>query len=276
MKTYLIVILSVLFYSCHAQKVEIKLINAYDNQPITDFKLNFVNEEGKVVDTQISNKEGVVEHKHKEFVRVVEDRKMKYFKTFPLSISRLFSNKPIVHFFYPTNDAEKKILQWEKDHPGKRIPDFSLLDDVEIKAENKEVEDGEDEKERLEGGILVEKVTIESDTADINDSKTEVVDFPDQEAQFPNGVDKMKKFLAQNIVYPEISMELGDQGKVFIEFIVEKNGLISQVKILRGVSNEIDAESIRVVRAMPQWTPAESKGEIVRARCRIPINYILQ
>lgn len=103
-----------------------------------------------------------------------------------------------------------------------------------------------------------------------------IIDFPDIEAEYPGGAEEMKKFLANNIKYPEISMELGDQGRVFIEFIIEKDGSISNVKVLRGVSAEIDAESVRVVSKMKDWTPAIYKRKYVRARARIPINYILE
>ncbi len=85
----------------------------------------------------------------------------------------------------------------------------------------------------------------------------------------------MKRYIGNNIVYPEISMELGDFGRIFVEFVVNKDGSIEQVKVLRGVSSELDAEAIRVVENMPNWIPAIYKGEIVRARCRLPINFEL-
>lgn len=267
MRLHLILSLSAILLtcSCMAEKIEIQLINGYSDEPIADFKLNFVNKDGELVDSQTSDENGFVTHKLKETVRVVEDKKMKYFKTFPLSISGQFSDKLIVHYFYPTKTAEHLILQWEKNNPGKHVPDFSLLDDVKI-------ESASEDEDKVPEEVVVEE---EKDMLDEEEPK-KVVDYPDQEATFPGGVSGMKKFLANNILYPEISMELGDQGKVFVEFIVEKNGLISQVKVLRGVSSEIDAESIRVVRSMPVWSPAESAGEVVRARCRIPINYILR
>src|SRR5690554_593059 len=98
----------------------------------------------------------------------------------------------------------------------------------------------------------------------------------DREATFPGGTEAMFKFLSENIEFPEIAMELGDQGKVFLEFVVNKDGSIEQVAILKGVSKAIDKEAIRVINAMPNWIPAVWKGEIVRARCRIPINFILE
>lgn len=124
--------------------------------------------------------------------------------------------------------------------------------------------------------IVVETPPLEIEEEPEPEPEAPIVDYPDKEAEFPGGAAAMKKFLADNIEYPEIAMEMGDQGKVFVEFVVEKDGSITQIKILRGVSSEIDREAKRVVRMMPAWEPAESKGESVRARCRIPINFILQ
>ena len=124
--------------------------------------------------------------------------------------------------------------------------------------------------------IKVETITIDVTPDDSPEPDAPIVDYPDKEAGFPGGVAAMKKFLADNIKFPEIAMEMGDQGRVFIEFVVNKDGSIEQVKVLRGVSREIDTEARRVVRTMPKWAPAEANGEAVRARCRIPINFILQ
>jgi len=133
-------------------------------------------------------------------------------------------------------------------------------------------EESKDEDEQ----IVVETPPIDIEPEPEPEPEAPIVDYPDKEATFPGGAAAMKQFLADNINYPEIAMEMGDQGKVFIEFVVEKDGSITQIKVLRGVSREIDREAKRVVRDMPKWTPAESKGESVRARCRIPINFILQ
>jgi protein TonB len=122
--------------------------------------------------------------------------------------------------------------------------------------------------------LILTLILTSCGTVKMSDSD-EIVDYPDIEAQFPGGAKGMKKYLAKNIRYPEIAMELGDQGKVYIQFVVEKDGSISNVRVMRGVSEAIDAESIRVVSAMPKWTPAIHKRKYVRARCRIPINYIL-
>lgn len=103
-----------------------------------------------------------------------------------------------------------------------------------------------------------------------------IIAFPDKESQYPGGVEAMRKYLAKNIDYPEVSMENGDQGKVFVEFVVERDGAISNVKILRGISKEIDAEAARVISEMPKWIPAVHKRKYVRSSARIPINFILE
>lgn len=115
-----------------------------------------------------------------------------------------------------------------------------------------------------------------SEKEDDKDTSSIVYDYPDKNAEFVGGVAAMKSFLNEEIIYPEIAIEMGDQGKVFVEFIVEKDGALTCVKILRGVSREIDRETKRVVRAMPSWFPSERGGEPVRTRARIPISYRLQ
>src|SRR5690554_7922259 len=86
----------------------------------------------------------------------------------------------------------------------------------------------------------------------------------------------MKEFLMDNIEYPEISMELGDYGQVVLEFMLNKDDSLEQIKVLSGVSREIDKEAIRLISEMPNWIPAIHKGELVKARCKTPNNFILE
>ena len=102
-----------------------------------------------------------------------------------------------------------------------------------------------------------------------------IVDFPDVEAEFPGGAAAMMKWINDNISYPETSIEMNEQGRVFLQFVVEKDGSITNVKVDRGVSIDLDREAKRVIRKMPKWKPGETKGRAVRARCRLPINFQL-
>jgi len=102
-----------------------------------------------------------------------------------------------------------------------------------------------------------------------------IVDFPDVEAEFPGGAAAMMKWINDNISYPETSIEMNEQGRVFLQFVVEKDGSITNVKVDRGVSGDLDREAKRVIRKMPKWAPGEIGGRSIRARCRLPINFQL-
>ena len=87
----------------------------------------------------------------------------------------------------------------------------------------------------------------------------------------------MKKWIQENVQYPEISRELGDQGRVYVTFVVEPDGKITGIDVMRGgVTDELNREAKRLVRNMPKWKPGEVKGTSVRARCRLPITFTLQ
>ncbi|MDX1653051.1 MAG: TonB family protein [Brumimicrobium sp.] len=134
------------------------------------------------------------------------------------------------------------------------------------------VEENKDEDEPVK--VETPPIVIEPDPEP--EPEAPIVDYPDKEASFPGGAAALKQYLSENIKYPEIAIELQDQGKVFVEFVVDRDGSISQIKILRGVSKEIDQEAKRVVRSMPKWEPGEARGEAVKTRCRIPINFTLR
>lgn len=92
---------------------------------------------------------------------------------------------------------------------------------------------------------------------------------------FPGGAEAMMKFLNENIQYPEIAKELGEQGRVYVGFVIEKDGSLSNIQVLRGVSGSLDREAKRVMGAMPNWSPGKNGGEAVRCRMRLPINFRL-
>jgi len=105
--------------------------------------------------------------------------------------------------------------------------------------------------------------------------KVKIVEFPDVEASFPGGQAELMKFIQTNVQYPETSIDMDEQGKVYLSFVVGADGKISQVKVERGVSKDLDREAKRVVRSMPNWTPGEAGGKKVPTRCRLPIVFTL-
>ena len=94
-------------------------------------------------------------------------------------------------------------------------------------------------------------------------------------AIFPGGVEAMQKFIAQNRSYPQISIEMGEQGPVYLDFIVEPNGKITHVRIIKAPSLDLGLEAKRLVRAMPAWQPGEIEYEKARVLCKLPIIFIL-
>lgn len=99
--------------------------------------------------------------------------------------------------------------------------------------------------------------------------------IPDVPAEFPGGMGKLKPFLKENIVYPQLPLEEGRGGKVYLRFIVDKNGEISDVTVIRKAADcpECDVEARRVFHRMPKWTPGTKKGKPVKTYFNIPVSF---
>ena len=93
--------------------------------------------------------------------------------------------------------------------------------------------------------------------------------------EFPGGMSELMKFLQRNVKYPAAAQQAGIQGKVEVEFTVKKDGSVSDVKVIRSVNPELDAEAVRVISAMPKWKPGEQRGTPVDARFEMPIVFRL-
>ncbi|MNU70551.1 Gram-negative bacterial tonB protein [compost metagenome] len=96
-------------------------------------------------------------------------------------------------------------------------------------------------------------------------------------AQFPGGTIALKKYLTDNLRYPETAKEMGLQGKVYLQFVVSKEGEISNVKLMRGLPDckECNTEAIRLVKAMPKWRPGKNNGEAVDSYFHLPVEFKL-
>ena len=102
-----------------------------------------------------------------------------------------------------------------------------------------------------------------------------VYDVVEVMPQFPGGQIAMLKYIMENIKYPKQIMEEGIQGRVTVSFIVEKDGRVSNVRLLRSVQPSLDKEAIRVVKSMPKWTPGKHNGKPVRVRFNLPVMFKL-
>lgn len=101
-------------------------------------------------------------------------------------------------------------------------------------------------------------------------------DVVEQMPQFPGGPAALMQFLSQSVKYPKESYEKNVQGRVIATFVVEKDGSITEARIVKSVDPMLDAEALRVVNAMPNWTPGMQNGEAVRVKYTIPITFRLQ
>lgn len=102
------------------------------------------------------------------------------------------------------------------------------------------------------------------------------IDKVDEKPSFPGGESAMKSYLNSTVKYPDVAQENGVQGRVIVESIIEKDGSMSDVKVVRSVDPTLDREALRVVKAMPKWTPAKLKGIPVRTKCTTPVVFRLQ
>ena len=97
----------------------------------------------------------------------------------------------------------------------------------------------------------------------------------DKEASYPGGIEALNTFLARNIIYPTLAKQKNIQGKVIISFIIEKNGSISNIKIIKDIGEGCGEEGVRIVKLMPKWKPAQQKGEPVRQQFVLPVLFQL-
>ena len=94
--------------------------------------------------------------------------------------------------------------------------------------------------------------------------------------EFPGGDIALRKYIAQAIKYPVIAQENGIQGKVYVNFVVNTDGSVTDAKIARGVDPSLDKEALRVINSLPKWKPGKQRGKPVRVSFTVPINFVLQ
>lgn len=103
-----------------------------------------------------------------------------------------------------------------------------------------------------------------------------IVVIADIAPYFSGGENALMAFLRESVKYPEIDIEQGNQGRVVCTFVVEKDGSISDIKVLRGVSPSLDKEALRVISSMPDWNPGIKDGKLVRVKFTLPIYFKLK
>ncbi len=124
------------------------------------------------------------------------------------------------------------------------------------------------------GEVLKAKEVIAQPEPPKEDNK--VFDVVEQMPEFPGGSAALMKYLSENVKYPVVAQENGVQGRVVVSFVVEKDGSITDVKVVRSVDPSLDREAARVVSSMPKWIAGQQNGTAVRVKFNVPVTFRLQ
>lgn len=156
--------------------------------------------------------------------------------------------------------------------PPKPQPQTTIIniveDDVEIE------DDIEIDVEADEQTVVEEYVPIDVPEEE-EEEEAPIFTVVESMPTFPGGDEARIKYLQENLKYPQMARESGIQGRVFVTFVVERDGNITDVKILRGIGGGCDEEAIRVIQNMPKWVPGKQRGKPVRVQFNMPILFKL-
>lgn len=124
----------------------------------------------------------------------------------------------------------------------------------------------------LGNAVMVKKVPAKISL----DDKAEVFFVVEDMPEFPGGENALRQFIANSVEYPDVAVKKGIQGKVYVTFVVSKDGSVANATIARGVDPALDTEALRVVNSLPKWKPGKQRGQAVNVSYTVPINFKLQ
>ena len=164
------------------------------------------------------------------------------------------------------------ITRQEDKPPPPPPPKPKVIEILEIVEDDVELEEElEMEDTEADENTEVEAIEVEEEESD------EVFQFAviEDKPEFPGGMSKLMQYLGKNTKFPQIAKENGIQGRVFIQFVIDKKGKVVNVEVVRGVDPYLDKEALRVVKAMPNWKPGKQRGKAVKVSYIVPINFKL-
>ena len=155
--------------------------------------------------------------------------------------------------------------------PEPEVPE--IIDVVEERVENQiDLSSLEDDQSRAQ----VATYTPPPPPKAVEEEATEeIFVVVEQQPEFPGGMSALMKFLSDNIKYPVIAQENGIQGRVITTFVVERDGSITDINVVRGQDPSLDKEAVRVIKTMPRWKPGQQRGKPVRVRFTLPVQFRL-
>lgn len=212
---------------------------------------------------------------YKQIIEKVKDRNVEVTTLSNIEIEKKVEKPKDIIIEKPAPPLKSSI----KFTPPVIKPDEEVQEDEEIKTQEELINTD------VNISVADVKGTDEENGQDIGDLNNMIVGedttstpyaVVEQMPEFPGGEAALQRYLHNSVKYPNIAMENGIQGKVYVGFVVERNGSISNVRIARGVDASLDKEAMRVVRLMPKWIPGKQNGEPVRVSFTAPINFVLE
>lgn len=174
------------------------------------------------------------------------------------------------------DEVEETVIQTEEQEkpPEPEPQQETSITDIEVVDNDKEVE-------AIDMSSFTEEVLNVEATAPIveeveQEVDEEIVIIPDVNPEFAGGEAKLYEYLGENIRYPDIARDGGITGKVLVKFVVEKDGSITNISVMRDIGGGCGEEAKRVVRGMPKWKPGKVGGRTVRSQFILPISFVLK
>jgi periplasmic protein TonB len=155
--------------------------------------------------------------------------------------------------------------------PAKQVVKINIVDDNITVDDNIDIDVEADQNTEVQEYVAPVK-SDEEESAE----EAQIFMVVESMPEYPGGEAALYTFLAENIKYPQMAKESGIQGRVFVTFVVERDGSVTDVRVLRGIGGGCDEEAIRVVKSMPRWTPGKQRGKSVRVQYNLPVKFTLQ
>lgn len=150
---------------------------------------------------------------------------------------------------------------------------------IQVVEDDVEVEDEIDINAEVSQEEIIEEYVYEAPEIEIEEEEiveAEIFTVVEQMPEFPGGAAELTRFIQKNIKYPMMARESDIQGRVYVNFVVEPDGSVSNVTVMRGIGGGCDEEAVRIVNMMPKWNPGKQRGIAVRCSFTVPIVFRLQ
>ena len=168
-----------------------------------------------------------------------------------------------------------EITKQEQPKPQPPAPKPQVTQ-IEIVDNEEEIEDEIEIDAEVSQDEVIEEYFAPAEIEEEEIVEAEIFKVVEVMPEFPGGAAKMMEYIQKNMKYPMMARESDIQGRVFVNFVVEPDGSISNVAVLRGIGGGCDEEAVRVVQSMPKWNPGKQRGTAVRCAFTVPIIFKLQ